>query len=860
MQTVTNPLAVNFGRLGSSAENFPGSTVEIYVSIKNQGERSAVVDLYIDVTDESSQPLLQWIVPRRVRLALAAQENETILFQVLIPESAWPHDYQYDLVIDSPDHYPEHTPLNYPQVLKVLSPQSVSKQREDPVFTLTPVTTSTQPKSLKSGETFEVEILIDNRTPLVDRFHIACTELESEYFSIHYPEVRDQYGLVIESDGLELNPGNKGVAKLKIHPPATAVAGNYFPTLKIESSNNPDLNLLDVVYIYIPPLYDLDVELVTIIDRIKNPKIESGEYELYIENQGNIERQLFITAKRFGWGGLSLTLEPTQAKLLPGSQTTLNLMAKPKGGWWNRPFYGVGKNFRFGFVFDDVRELPVPSELPEGSLIWEPYPKKWFILFAVILGILGVAGLTALAFLIWQTFFQQPPNPEIDEFASLQPVYQESKGDIIRLNWKIRYPRELGKIVITQQSSAGNSDTRTYSFKNGIPTELNFLSPSQSDNYCDFQKTQKDRILICRGIKTQAQQAGSYQFELQVFNRKNSLKPVASLRTDSIKIQAAGRPKVSEVASARDSYIESASKTDPIRLNWDIANPAQISELRLTGYRPNGTISSALQLFEFKDGKLPKELAPFCKIETILACRNVPTHGTKAGLYKFKLSAVPKKGQEDPTLIKETETIEVKPLASTKPLQKTSKVKLVPGRPTQPASPSPNPAGQVGPNGLPASIFIPPVPSPTQRPSSRPPATITRPSPTPKPTVSIRRQAAIQDADDLVRGLTIARQEQQISPSSTIWKRSQDTIFFLRQGMNREEASWRSQVPLSTINQLIAKGQQQTSNPPGNSSGTTQGSFPQTTVAPEPQWKSSQPTSQSSAMQQNDGSKQEPLW
>jgi hypothetical protein len=852
MQTVSNPLAINFGRLGSNAENFPGSTVEIYVSIKNQGERSAVVDLYIDVTDESSKPLLQWIMPRRVRLALASQENETILFQVLIPESAWPHDYQYDLVIDSPDHYPEHTPLNYPQVLKVLSPLVVSKQREDPIFTLTPVTTSAQPRSLKAGETFEVEVLIDNRTPLVDRFHITCTELESEYFSIHYPEVRDQYGLVIESDGLELNPGNKGVAKLKIHPPATAIAGNYFPTLKITSSNNPDLNLLDVVYIYIPPLYDLDVELVTIIDRIKNPKTESGEYELFIENQGNIERQLFITAKRFGWGGLSLTLEPTQAKLLPGSQTTLNLMAKPKGGWWNRPFYGVGKNFRFGFVFDDARALPVPNELPEGSLTWEPYPKKWFVLFAVILGILGVLGLTALAFLIWQTFFQQPPNPELEEFASLQTVYQESKGDIIRLNWKIRHPKELGKIVLTQQSSNGNSDTRTYDFKNGIPTELNFLSQSQTDNYCDFQTIQKDQILMCRGIKTQAQQAGSYQFELQIFNQKNALKPIATLKTDSIKIQAAGRPKVSELASARDSYIESASKTDPIRLNWDITNPAQISELRLTGFRPNGTISSSLQVFGFKDGKLPKDLAPFCKIETILTCRNVPTHGTKPGLYKFKLSAVPKKGQEDPTLIKETETIEVKSLASVHSLQKpkTAKPNTSLIAPVQPNSTT----NQNRSNDRPSSAVVPPQPSTVR--TTRPVA-IATPKPKPKPPVSIRRQEAIQDADDLVRGLAIAKQEGQVSPSSTVWKRSQDTVYFLRLGMSREEASWRSQVPLSTINQLIAKGQQKTvkSQAPQNGPTST------TTTAPEPIWKPSQPTTQSSASTQQKGASQsEPLW
>jgi hypothetical protein len=847
MQTISNPLTINFGRLGSNAENFPGSTVEIYVSIKNQGERSAVIDLYIDVTDEASQPLLQWIMPRRVRLALASQENETILFQVLIPESAWPYDYQYDLVIDSPDHYPEHTPLNYPQVLKVLSPLAVSKQREDPVFTLTPTTTSAQPRSLKSGETFEVEVLIDNRTPLVDRFHIACTELESEYFSIHYPEVRDQYGLVIESDGLELNPGNKGTATLKIHPPATAIAGNYFPTLKVTSSNNPALNLLDVVYIYIPPIYDLDVELVTIIDRIKNPKIESGEYELFIANEGNMERQLFITAKRRGWGSLSLTLEPTQAKLLPGSQTTLNLSAKPNGKWWNRPFYGVGKNFRFGFVFDDVRELPVPSELPEGSLTWEPYPKKWFVMFAVILGILGVAGLSALGFFIWQTFFRQPPNPEIDEFASLQPVYQESKGEIIRLNWKIRHPKELGKIVITQQGTPGGSDTRTYNFKNGIPTELNLLSPSQSDNYCDFRKTQKEQLLICRGIKTQAQQAGSYQFELQIFNRKSSLKPVASLKTDSIKIQAAARPKVAELASARDSYIESTSKTDPIRLNWDITNPAQISELRLTGFRPNGTIASPLQVFGFQDGKLPKDLAPFCKTETILMCRNVPTRGTKPGLYKFKLSAVPKKGQEDSALIKETETIEVKPLASTKSLPKPKSIK---------SNTAPVTSRQSGPDGPPPPIFIQPPPTPASRQSPSRNPVAAKPVPKPKPTISIHRQVAIQDANDLVRGLAIAERERQISSSSTVWRRSQDTIYFLRLGMSREEASWRSQVPLSTINQLIAKGQQQTASPvPSPHSGPSTA----TTVAPEPLWKSSPPTSQSAA-QQNGDSKSEPLW
>jgi hypothetical protein len=877
MRTTINPLSINSGVLGNSEKILPGAEIEIFASVKNQGDQNAVIDVAVEIVDEQSLPLAQWIAPRRVRLALAPQESQTVLFQVCIPNNAWPYGYQYDLVIDSPEHYPEYTPLHYPHILKVLSPLLVSEHGKDPVFFLNPLTTSLEPRLVTPGEIFEFEIMIDNCSYLVDRFHVICTELDSDYFSVIYPEGRDQYGLIVESDGLELNPGEKRTVKLKIHPPANIPAGNYFPTIRLKSANNPNLNLLDVIYIYIPPNYNIEANIEPIINRIKNPKIESGEYNLQIINQGNIERNFTLYARNLGWGSLNFTLDKNHISLSPGYSSKLNLLVKPTGKWWNRPFYGIGRKFRFGVQLEDLQQLPIHNDLLENELTWESYSRKIRFLIIGLLALLAVMGVSAIAFFVWQYFFKQLPSPKIDSLSSEKNTYQESKNESIRLSWVIRNAKSIEKVKLIQKLGNGNTEIKTYDFVGGrIPVELTRKSPNQNDNYCDYQKRLNAEFLICRNIDTKLKQPGNYEFEIQAFKKKEQAY-VSTQKTDTIKIISAGVAKITEFYTPRNNYIASSSdsvkKQDQIVLNLGVSTPTQIGQLRLVSYFLKGNIwvSGPSQNFTFQNGKLPKELTSYCRFGETLFCQNIPTNTSKAGFYTFRMFIAQKQGQEDSSLAKTTEAIEIKPDPSIKVSLKASP-KVVPAFPG--LSTPQNASGSSTPGRSPSAISPSNPPGPFQ--ALNPPITsgIIKPQGSGRRTIqrdsglSQNRQKLIQDANALARGLTIAKRQGLIAQNAPDWDKTQSVIALLRLGNSREASARRANMPLSAVNQLIELGQKTPtfqgspsvpSSPvsPSPRVGIDQPSFPQTSGTPEPLWGPTQPPV---STRQQPGPNYEPLW
>jgi hypothetical protein len=865
MRATTNPIFVNFGFLGNNKEIIPGTSPELYVSINNRGTKNAVIDVFIEVTDENSLVLNQWIDPKRVRLTVNTGEEKIVTFQIQIPENAWPYDYCYDVVLDAPEHYPEYTPLSYPQILKVLPAPTTQKHGgEDPCFFLTPATNSSKPQNIKSGDTFEVEASVENRTALVDRFYLICSDLKPEFFSIQYPEVRDQYGLIVESDGLELNPSKSGKIKLKFHPPSSASAGNYYPTIRLASVNNPRLSLLDVVYLHIPPSYDLEVDIETLKDRIKDPKSESGEYHLKIVNQGNLERSLIIKAKNRGWGGLSFSIDPEFKALKPGTLSQFHILVRPLGRWWNRPFYGVGREFKFGVELEDTNSLPLPQAFPESKLTWEPYPKKWFVFFIILLSVLGVAGAAAIAFAIWNTFFRQPPAPTIVELVPSKSLFKEENNEVIQLNWKIKNARNIGKLVLNQQGTS-SGEVKTFIFKGGIPTELSLRNPSQTDNYCDFQTIKSETQLVCRGIKTSAQKPGQYQFELQVFNQKDLVKPANILKTDTIQIVSAGLPKITDFSSPRPEYFfGGAQGSSAIPLNWEIANPTQISQITLVGLAKDGTIATQSQQFEFQSGKIPKLLMPFCKAGNSLTCLNFPMVLKKPGIYNFRLVVKSKQGKDETNLTKLTDFIQVKSIPTIKiPLQRN-----VQTLPNTTVTPQQRIQGSRNPQAGPFNAFIPPSSWPpsssgdsgSYRSSSSP----QRSSPSQFNSSLAARQKSIQNANDIAKGLLVANNTGLIPTYSQTWQKVQSSISLLNKGNSIETASQNSGVSMDILTSLISWGQNKNlpQKPPVETM-STQSTAPSTANTfipnnaikpPEPLWGQSQPLTGPNSKSS------EPLW
>jgi hypothetical protein len=812
MRSVISPLIINSGFLGNHENVFPNTNIEFYVSVINQGEHYAVIEVSIEILDASSQPLTDWLRPRRSRLALAPQEAQTLLFQICVPEQAWSHSYQFDLVIDSPEHYPEYTPLHYPHVLVVRSPLLVTERGKDPSFSLNPVTTSTNPRIINPGETFEIEVLIDNSSYLVDRFHVLCRDLNIDFYSIHYPEIRDQYGLIVETNGLELNPGCQGTAKIKIHPPLSAAAGKYFPTISLHSTNDTQTNFLDILYFNIPEVHDLSAEFEDIVNRIKNPKKEAGRYQLALRNQGNTQRTLQIAPSNMGWGKLDLALDRDLLHLQPGIIEKLNLTAKPVGKWWNRPFYGIGKTFKFRIELEDLQNAPISDELLDqltGELVWEPYPRNWFRLVIALLIILGIATAVGLGFLVWNLFFRRPHAPKIISFDSERKIYRQEDKSVIRLKWQILNVKDLRKITITQKFNNGAGEISTYQiyeFRDGkIPSELLLRSPNQADNFCEYQKQQQEKLLVCQAITTLASQPGNYQFELQAFDSTTSRVAVATQETGTIQIQAASVPNISELTSSRANYAASSSRPDSkknsILLNWEISNPSQIKQLRLSSFFVIGTVAQPAVTFNLEEGTLPSQLKPFCQLGETLICRNFPTGVSTAGLYVFRLAVVTKQDQDNPGLTRATETIEIKPREN---------------------SQSPSPLGQ------PRSGNQPNTPTMGSAP---PGSTSANPSARPRPNI----QQLLRDAKLLTRGLNSAKQRNLPDPNGRDWRGMETAISSLRAGLPREEAARRAGVSLKSINDLIQLGSDPKLSPPTSIPGQTDDPQ-QLQPAPEPVW------------------------
>ncbi len=650
------PLAVILNPSGDYAVT-AGSNFELCVTVSNKGNQSALIDIYID---EVSQMLRQWCTSPFERLALSPKSTSEVVFQFQVPPQTLPGNYHYQLVVDAPQHYPEDTPIRYSQRLQILPAIEDAVRVSDATFTVVPATSSVAPLILQPGQLIQVSVLVDNRSDRVDRFWLTCEDLEESWWQVRYPEGLQLPGLVTTSDGLDLNPGDRGEIVLLLNPPLNAIAGNYFATLRLQSANNPDLVLLDVIYLQILPVYFITVELRTLLGQVRR---SAGLYEVRLMNAGNTPREIIVHPVSLEEEQLcSYSLDPVQVGILPGAIGIVALQVKPTK-WWRRPVYGGGRLIHFGIKLEDPHLLTLPTDMPQGALLWEPRP--WWQFLLVLLA--GVGTLVAIAFLIWWLFFKPPAPPKILEFASDSSSYQEADNDFVRLNWQIRNPRQIQTLAITGQPSEGAAPVQpvTYDFSKGIPDRLK--------EFCVIRT-----VLICKHIRTEARQPGDYVFELKVISKQKPDVPVDSLKTSAIAIQPVELPKISEFVSTRPVYQEANTPVrtqesggntgvgDTILLNWKINNPEQLKELKLIGRASDGSVNSALKRYDFSQG-IPQDLKPFCQIPQDLVCKNVPTGTRQPGEYIFELTAVPKKEQIDKPISSKTDTIKI--LANIVPLK-----------------------------------------------------------------------------------------------------------------------------------------------------------------------------------------------
>lgn len=602
-----------------------GSKLELRVTVSNKGLQAALIDVYLSDLDETA-PISQWCSAHHERLALGSQQSSEVIFTIDVPVQAMPSTYPYRIVVDAPQHYPEDTPITYDQQLQVTAPITDAVRVHDPTFTVAPVTASSRPVPLLPGEAIVFEVLVHNRSDRVDRFRVSCPDLEAPWYSVQYPEGLALPGLVIEADGLPLNPGDRGTIAVTIQPPPGTLAGPYFPTLRLHSANDPALALLDVVYVEVLPSYDLGLEWVPRRDQVKQ---EAGEYELYLTNRGNTERSIQISlADSRERPPYTYTLSDDEVEILAGGTSRLDVQVHPRPRW-RRPLWGGGRLLSFDVVLADPKALPLTPDRYQGTLLWQPRP--WWQLALLVLTGLGIAGTLLLA--AWLLFLKPPAAPKILSFQSADTSYEAARGDAVRLSWRIRHPQRLGMLQLVGRSPDGMvlSPATTYSFAAGIPAELSGV--------CE----QVRQELICQNVLTDARQAGDYIFELSAFLQKDRDDPLATKTTDTIRLLPVGQPQVMELTPAELSYpsAEPDSRATLVPLTWKVTHPDQIRLLRLVGRRDDGTVTSERE-WDFQEG-IPDDLKTLCDTEGDLVCEQVKVPIEKSGTTVMEMTAIPKR-------------------------------------------------------------------------------------------------------------------------------------------------------------------------------------------------------------------------
>ncbi|MBW4501584.1 MAG: hypothetical protein KME57_18985 [Scytonema hyalinum WJT4-NPBG1] len=623
-QFIQNPLKVIIDPSGVQFK-MPGDPVAIHVTIVNQGGQSAVIDLFLD---EGLQSLTRSNISPRQSVALDPQQSQEVTFEFEIPIDTLPGTYDYTLVVDSPNHYPQYTPINFPRQIKVLLKEQTVIRANDPTFSLQPATNPNKPLVFKLGEPLSVEVTVDNRSKRVDRFRLSCPDLDDDWFTIIYPRTGSPgQGLLSDVTALELLDGERGQIKLEFHPPKDTFAGNYTPTVRLHSENSPNLVLLELVYILVPTIYRLDVELNTILGQVSR---SPGKYEVKLTNQGNTVRELMLSAKTRDEEELCMyKYEAQEVRLLPNKRAGVNLTVEP-APWWRRSLFGAGQLLNFQVDIKDKQDLPLPDTLPQGTLLWKARPWWQFLLMLVILGLLGLG----VGFLVWRLL--NPDPLRLENFQVNDPRIVEGDNEV-RLSWDIYNYKQLQKLIVIQTQPPTKDPILTY---NNINQLIGKNNQNKSPK-CSIER-QKE-LLSCRNVRTGIRKKDKYTFGLKADYRKNVplLPQTTQVATQNTQVEIVEKP-IAEVLAFNTDKSE-YKNGDKILFSWKLKLPSELTRLEITGKAEDGTSAITPVLYTFKkDGVLPENLKKLCKADNQnqqQTCTNVPVVISKPGNFTFELKA-----------------------------------------------------------------------------------------------------------------------------------------------------------------------------------------------------------------------------
>ncbi|OZH53745.1 hypothetical protein AFK68_15630 [Hydrocoleum sp. CS-953] len=627
------------------------------------------------------------------RLRLKPEESKSIDLQFEVPQQASLGIYHYTVFAEAPEQYPDQV-FRRPQQLRVRLERETQLDYE-PEFIL-PSTHPNKPHQLQAGEKVEIPIQVKNRSKLVDRFYIICPDLDEDWYDVSYPEVNTNLsGLIRETDGLELNPEDPpGEIQLILHPPKYTPAGNYFPTIQLISKNNESQLIIRVFYLLILPEYNLQCTLQPTKNKVKKGE---ADFDIKLTNEGNTRRDLILTANFIQQEKLwNYFLSPqSDVRIFPSKSKTINLQVERKGWRWRRLIPRPALELRFDVELEDVQNFPLGEPSLEGILVWDKSP--WWHLWLLILLIFSLFAGTALA--IWWNFFKMPPLPKINEFSTINQLSKYKEGEPIQINWKVRHPQELEKIVFTRIDSQGSSELKSYPFENeklNLPELVNknyecklieyhdssffkrtinklLRKPSltnqkdsQNQKECKIEDRNKNKCTLECTLTLEPPTPDKYIFEIeafpksidQLFRKRSSKKASDSSKTHTIEITPKPQPilsQINKIASPKSTYAR--LQQEEIILQFDITNQSQLNQIEIITQDGNQVTRTASYILN--NGQIqPKDTKNLwgdldCKIADKpeeLSCQwSLNTRLIEPGSYTFKVAVYSLSNPKEPS-------------------------------------------------------------------------------------------------------------------------------------------------------------------------------------------------------------------
>jgi hypothetical protein len=131
-------------------------------------------------------------------------------------------------------------------------------------------------------------------------------------------------------------------------------------------------------------------------------------------------------------------------------------------------------------------------------------------------------------------------TPKIIQFSSSKPVYLETLGDQVLLNWRISNPQQIQNLIISQETNNSSPVKKTFIYCNpqNSPTQGMQAKPN------NIEKIKGQEFLVCRGVAINVTQPGDYTFKLEVVSKQNLTQPSDTKQTDTVTIQPSPIPKL----------------------------------------------------------------------------------------------------------------------------------------------------------------------------------------------------------------------------------------------------------------------------------------------------------------------------